>query len=203
MVKIPYREPVKHPFLGARTHNTVLVLEVMTDDGCTGVSYVAIQSARQIAAIREIVLDLEAALVGKDPCANELIFDLMWKLTVDLLHDGATNIAIALIDIALWDIKGKLAGLPLWRLLGGSRRKVRTYDSDTLWRHMGPDRLQSEGADSVAKGFDAMKLRLGAQPMAQDVARVRALREAVGPDVTILTDLLWGFRPDEAIRLSR
>ena len=202
VVFIPYDKPVKHPYLGFRTKNSVLVIELRTSAGVTGLSFVSIESHNQLAAINEIIKGLEPALKGLDPLRREFIYDRMWGLTVDILHDGASNLALAGIDIALWDIFGKQAGMPLWKLLGGFRDKVPAYAAESLWRHQDAAEVASEGRKLVEKGHRAMKLRTGGRPIEEDIERARALREAVGPDVTLMTDVLWGHRPQEAIRLS-
>ena len=199
---VPYDEPVKHAYLGERTKHALLVLRVHTSDGCVGNSYIAIENDLQIRAVEGIIRSLEPQVRGLDALRRELIYNRLWGLTVDLLHDGATNLAIAAIDIALWDICGKMARLPVWKMLGGARDKVPVYASQSLWRHQDVARIEKEGAKLVEAGHKAMKLRLGGRPMHEDVERARALRRVVGPDVTILTDALWGFRPAEALQLA-
>lgn len=199
----PLDPPIRHPFLGARTRFVSLVVLVEAGDGLTGFGYVTGESPRQMAAVGKIVEDLAERLTGEDALTRGRLYELMWNWTVDLLHEGAATLALAAIDIALWDIGAKHAGEPLWRMLGGHRRTVPAYASHSLWRHFSIDELQDAGAAIVAQGFDAMKLRLGGRPIEEDVERAVALRRAVGPDVRIMTDALWGFRADEAIRLAR
>ncbi|MEQ9815373.1 MAG: mandelate racemase/muconate lactonizing enzyme family protein [Azospirillaceae bacterium] len=203
LVATPLDPPIVHPFLGARTRFVSLVVLVHTRDGPSGFGYVTGESAVQMAAIGKIVEDLAGRLAGQDALARAFLYDRMWNWTVDLLHEGAATMALAAIDIALWDIAGKAAGLPLWRLLGGFRDTVPAYASESLWRHFSIDELQEAGAAIIARGFDAMKLRLGLRPPAEDVARAVALRQAVGPEAKIMTDALWSMRVDEAIRLAR
>lgn len=205
LVATPLDPPIVHAYLGARTRFCSLIVLVHTRGGPTGFGYMTGESPRQMAAIGRIVEDLAERLVaeGADARRHVHLYERMWNWTVDLLHEGAATLAIAAIDIALWDIKGKAAGEPLWRLLGGSRQTVPAYASETLWRHQSIAELETEGARLVAGGFDAMKLRLGNRPVAEDVERAVALRRAVGPDVKIMTDVLWAARPDEAIRLAR
>lgn len=203
LASIPLADPIPHPFLGKRTKLATLLVEVHTRDGCVGLGYVWGESLRQMAAIERIVRDLEEPLRGIDALRREFIYDRMWGLTVDLLHEGAATQALATIDIALWDICGKQAGQPLWRLLGGFRDAVPVYASDSLWRHTPLERIEADGARIVERGFRAMKLRLGGRPIAEDIERARVLRRAVGPDVSIMTDALWGFAPADAIRLAR
>jgi L-alanine-DL-glutamate epimerase-like enolase superfamily enzyme len=199
---VPYAEPIKHAYLGERTKHALLVLRVHTKDGCVGNSYVAIENDLQIHAVESIIRSLEPQVCGQDALRREFIYNRMWGLTVDLLHDGAVNLALAAIDIALWDICGKMANMPVWKMLGGARDKVPVYASQTLWRHMDVARIEKDGAELVEAGHKAMKLRLGGRPIQEDVERTRALRRVVGPDVTILTDALWGFQPSEALKLA-
>lgn len=203
LVATPLPRPIRHPFLGERTRFTSLVVLVHTSDGCVGFGYATGESPRQMAAIEHIVQELGEKLHGADALRRELLYDRMWNLTVDLLHEGAATLALAAIDIALWDICGKQAGQPLWRLLGGYRDQVPAYASHSLWRHLSIAELESEGAAIVEQGFNGMKLRLGARPIAEDVERARVLRNAIGPDALIMTDAFWGFRPSEAIELAR
>lgn len=205
LVATPLEPPIVHPFLGARTRFCSLVVLVHTKEGPSGFGYMTGESPRQMAAIRCIVEDLAERLVAEriDARRNAFIYDRMWNWTVDLLHEGAATLALATIDIALWDIKGKAAGEPLWRLLGGTRHSVPAYASESLWRHLSIAELEKAGADLVARGFDAMKLRLGNRPIEEDVARAVALRRAVGRDVKVMTDVLWAMRSEEAIRLAR
>lgn len=203
LVRTPLPESIPHPFLGARTQLASLIVLVHTKDGCTGFGYVYGESLRQMSAVERIVRDLEPALRGVDGLRREFLFNRMWNLTVDLLHEGAATLAISAIDIALWDICGKQAGQPLWRLLGGFREEVPAYASQGLWRHYTIDELETTAVKMVADGFRAMKLRLGNRPIGEDVERALVVRRAVGPDVAIMTDALWGYSPTEAIRLAR
>lgn len=203
LVSTPLPDPIRHPFLGSRTKFANLVVLLRTADGCTGFGYVTGESVRQMAAVGQIVEDLAGHLRGIDALRREFVYDRMWGLTVDLLHEGAATLALSAIDMALWDICGKQAGQPLWRLLGGFRQEVPAYASYSLWRHMTIGEIEAAGAEIVERGFKAMKLRLGGRPFAEDIERARVLRRAVGPDVAIMTDALWGFRPSDAIRLAR
>lgn len=204
LVQVPLKEPIPHPFMGARTQFATLILEVHTSDGVTGFGFSTMESLRLVKAVQEIVLALEPALKGLDPARRAFIFDRMWNLRVDLLHDGASNIALSAIDMALWDICGKQSGTPVWQMLGGYRDKVPVYASGTLWRHHDNDRLQRDAADLVARGYKAMKLRLGGtRPLKEDAVRARLVREAAGPDASLLVDALWGLTPMQGVSMAR
>ncbi len=104
------------------------------------------------------------------------------------------------IDIALWDIRGKAVGWPLYKLLGGAARKLTVYAGGIALGFQPPDALVEEVAGFVAQGFNAVKLRVGDTPQA-DIARVRAVRSAFGDALEILTDANTGYRLEDARRV--
>ncbi|MGH8813313.1 MAG: mandelate racemase/muconate lactonizing enzyme family protein [Advenella sp.] len=204
IVALPLERPIQHVYLGARTQFATLIVQVYTTDGCIGFGYASIESVPMVSAVRCIVQGLAPYMRGQDALRRESLYERMWQLTVDLLHDGAVNLALAAIDVALWDIAGKQAGMPLWKLLGGFRQAVPAYASWTLWRHMSLAELESEGCDVVAKGYRAMKLRLGgSRSLGEDIQRAKALRTAVGQDAIIMVDALWGMTVDQGLRLAQ
>jgi L-alanine-DL-glutamate epimerase-like enolase superfamily enzyme len=102
---------------------------------------------------------------------------------------GVLTIAMATLDIALWDAAGKIMGQPLYRMLGGHRDRVRAYASDGLWYSLSLAELARNAKAHVSAGYDKIKLRLGHEERpAGEVARVRAVQDAVGPDVDIMID---------------
>ncbi len=204
VVSVPLAEPIVNPFLGSRTQFATLLVQVHTSDGLVGLGYASIESVRMVKAVNEIVRDLEQLIKGTDALRRAFIYERMWRSTVDLLHDGAVNLALAAIDVALWDICGKQAGQPLWKLLGGFRDKQPVYASWTLWRHQDNDTLQSEAAMLVERGHRAMKLRLGGgRKLSEDRERAALVRKVVGPDVAILVDALWGSTATEGVAMAR
>ena len=101
---------------------------------------------------------------------------------------GITTLSHAAIDIALWDLKAKAAGVPLWQLLGGQvREQVRAYNTDIGWLSI-PDAQLVEGAQrAVADGFTGIKIKVGSS-VERDLRRLAAVRQAIGPDVTLAVD---------------
>jgi L-alanine-DL-glutamate epimerase-like enolase superfamily enzyme len=202
LVALPLDEPIKHPFMGARTQKATLIVQMNTGDGI-GLGYASVESTRMVKAIQLIIEELAVALRGMDAMRRAQVYDRMWNMTVDILHDGAANLALAALDMALWDLAGKQAGLPLWKLLGGFRARVPAYASWTLWRHHDLARLERDSADIVAKGYRGMKLRMGNRPLAEDMERARLVRRTVGDRVDIMVDALWGLSAQEGVRLAR
>jgi len=203
IVALPLEESIPHPFMGARTQKATLIVQVHTSDGCTGFGYAAIESTAFVGVVGSIVNELAVALKGQDPARRAFIYERMWSLTVDLLHEGASNLALAAIDFALWDIAGQQAGMPLWKMLGGFRDKVPAYASWTLWRHHSIDRLEKDSAAIVAQGYRAMKMRMGNRTLAEDMERARAVRRGAGPDAEIMVDALWGLSATDGVRMAR
>jgi L-alanine-DL-glutamate epimerase-like enolase superfamily enzyme len=107
--------------------------------------------------------------------------------------------ALAALDTACWDLAAQAAGLPLWRFLGAAQNRVPTYASSGLWLDRSIDELVTEARGFLAAGHRAMKMRLG-RSHDEDLARARALRAALGPDVRLLADVNQGWDVTTAIR---
>jgi D-galactarolactone cycloisomerase len=121
----------------------------------------------------------------------------VWKKIYDkqLASHGmgaGTCLAMSGIDCALWDIRGQAAGMPLYKLLGGSRRAVPAYAGGVSLGYQEPSRLIEELKSSISKGYKAVKLRVGDTPK-RDLERIRAVRKACGDDLVILTDANTGY----------
>lgn len=101
---------------------------------------------------------------------------------------GITTLALAAIDIALWDLNAKAARVPLWKLLGGQvRDKVRAYNTDIGWLSMGDEALVTGAQRAVAEGFTGIKIKVGST-VERDLRRLKSVRKAIGPDVTLAID---------------
>src|SRR6476469_9490039 len=117
---------------------------------------------------------------------------------------GLTTRAISGIDIALHDLRAKVAGLPLYKMLGGYRNRMPTYIAGGYYEEgKGLRELQQEMYDNVEMGAKAIKMKVGAVPIREDVERVKAVREAIGPDVKLLIDANCAYRYYEAIQLAK
>jgi len=172
-----------------------LVVEVETDAG-----HIGIGNAGLCPDICKNIIDskLKSLLVGEDPTNNEYLFEKMYRSTVAYGRKGAVLAAISAIDIALWDIKGLAAGLPVFKLLGGRTKEyIPTYYSRLYTRNL--DSLQAEAAQYKAEGFTGMKMRCGypltdgMEGMRKNVEMVRVVRETVGDDIDIMLEAYMGF----------
>jgi L-alanine-DL-glutamate epimerase-like enolase superfamily enzyme len=193
-----------------------IVIELRTSEGLTGIGEI---HGRPMEKIVEIIRDAFAPLlIGRDPLETEAIYNSLFQCTCTRQgarlnpssgqpHFGGgarpqIMAAIAGIDIALWDLKGKLLGQPVWRLLGGGNSIVAAYASGGYYGPEGEaaiDGLVEEMGSYAALGYPTIKMKVGGLPIAADVERLRAVRDCVGPDVSILLDANQAYDVPTAI----
>lgn len=145
-------------------------------------------------------------LIGKDPFDNAVLWDFLYNRTRDQGMKGLPICALSATDIALWDIKGKTLGLPIYKLLGGAYRdKAHVYATGLYQPQNVPsveDALVEEALGYKKDGFSAMKLKVG-YGIEEDMRFVRAVREAIGDDMVLMVDANHAYNAFEAIRLAR
>ncbi len=202
IVEVPLARPIATAIHSMRSVGCVLVT-LRTDIGATGESFVFTLNGDRIRAFDEMVRGLGSLVVGRDPHDTEGIWHHLWAEINPTGHKGVTVAALSAIDVACWDAVGRAIGLPLHKLFGACRDAVPTYASSGLWLSASLDELASEALGFVSRGFRAVKLRVGNQRIDDDVARVRAVRDAVGPEIGLLVDANQAFVPKHAIRLAR
>lgn len=196
-----YRWPRTRPItngLHTYTHSQQTFITIATDEGVTGIGL-----GRGGAIERATVEKLKPELIGEDPINVERIWHKMWIPKL-IGRRGMTTRTISALDIGLWDIRAKVAGLPLYKLLGGFRDRVPTYVAGGYYEEgKGLKELAQEMESNVAMGARAVKMKVGAVPIREDVERVKTVRDAIGPDVKLLVDANCAYRYYEAIQLAR
>lgn len=134
----------------------------------------------------------------------EALWNRMYLNTARYGRRGIMMAAISAVDIALWDILGKKAGLPIYRLLGGAKHSLIPYASAGYYQEgKGIAELQAECAGYVAMGFKAVKIKVGGAPVGEDIARVHAVREAIGPDIELGIDANNAWDYPTALKMAR
>lgn len=199
--------PIKRPFTSARgwlykTRGTCLV-EVETADGVVGWGECYGPSA---VAKSFIDTQLGARVVGRDPFDVEVIWEDLYNRIKDYGPKGMSIAAISGIDIALWDLMGKVTGKPVHKLIGGAfRTEVDAYATGMYFIDMGNLVGEAvEEAEGYARaGFKAMKMKIGLGSVARDIERVAAVRKAIGPDVKLMVDANHSLSVPTAIRMGR
>lgn len=179
---------------------------VSTDDGIEGVGEAFYFGGPAKIAAQIMGDGFGPLLVGKDPMDSGVLWDMLYNWTRDQGQKGVPISALSAIDIALWDIKGKRLGLPVYKLLGGAyRNRARVYATGLYEPQNVPsvkDVLVEEALGYVAAGFAGMKLKVG-YGIEADMRLVRALREAIGHDLYLMVDANHAYNAPEAIRLAR
>jgi L-alanine-DL-glutamate epimerase-like enolase superfamily enzyme len=187
----------------AFTFHEWLLVEVFTDDGHVGVGNAALapQLCKQV-----IDLYLKPVLTGADPWDVELLWQHMYRKTMAFGRKGTVVAAISAVDIALWDVLGKSAKLPVYRLLGGrTKPRIPVYASRLYSDE--PSKLAEEAQRYKNEGYRAMKLRFGwaandgAAGMQRNVELVRTVRETVGEEIDVMADAYMGWTLDYAKRM--
>lgn len=178
-----------------------LLVDIDTDQGVRGSSHIWGFNKAGSAALKAVVEHLSSVVLGEDPCATTRVWGKMWKALIQWGHAGIPVMGMAALDAACWDAVGKIANQPLANLLGRKLDAVPVYASG-LWLTDNFDQLQREAREFVEQGFRAMKMRAGRGQVAKDVAAVRAVREAIGPEVDLMVDFSSALPRDHAHRLA-
>jgi mandelate racemase len=200
-VVVPLARPLATR-VGAFSHWPLLLIDVTTEQDITGRSYLAPYLGRAVGALLPMVRDLGAELRGR-PAAPAASFEEARGWLALAGYQGLALAAVAGLDIALWDALAKAAGLPLARLLGGTLEPVPAYNSNGLGL-IPPAAAGDEALELLAEGgFTALKVRVGRDRAADDIAAIRRVRDAVGDGVTLVTDYNQGLALGEALERCR
>ncbi|MHA7600868.1 mandelate racemase/muconate lactonizing enzyme family protein [Alicycliphilus sp. T452] len=201
-IELPLQKPLRTAIHEIRSVATLMV-SVDTDAGLVGEGYCFCFDPNKLRAIAEFVGSLKPKLIDRDPHHVEAIWaDLLRSLNF-YGQAGIAVLAMSPLDIACWDLIGKAADRPLYQLFGACRDRVPVYASAGLWLSSSLDELQQEARDFMRQGFKAMKLRLGSPRWQDDIVRVEAVREVVGPDFALMADANQSLSAATALRLGR
>jgi L-alanine-DL-glutamate epimerase-like enolase superfamily enzyme len=205
---------------GVQSRRGALLVEIETDSGIVGIGEAGVGGGVTATVIEK---DLAPLLVGEDPLLIEYLWQKMFARTRQYGRRGLVMQAISGIDIALWDIAGKVAKLPVCRLLGACRDRVEAYASGGFYQEgKSAADLAGEAEGYRARGFRGMKMKIGRNPSTQthlrqligqaefcevepeeDLARVAAVRQALGPRAKLMVDVNCAWSPAVAIEMGR
>jgi L-alanine-DL-glutamate epimerase-like enolase superfamily enzyme len=177
-----------------------LLLTLRCSDGSEGTGYaytIGTGGSSVLALLRD---HLAPRLIGRDPLAIEAIWKDLFFHTHATAVGAITSLALACVDTALWDWRARSVGLPLWKLAGGAQAKVPVYTTEGGWLHLPPEALVEQTLAAREQGFRGAKLKVGRPHVSEDLARLEAVREAVGPGFDLMTDANQGFSRPEALR---
>jgi L-alanine-DL-glutamate epimerase-like enolase superfamily enzyme len=181
---------------GACTGRLSSLIRVSTDDGIEGIGSVYSHPDLVRMIVEQQLRDL---LIGEDPLNVEAIWDKNYRITRWYGRKGAALSALGGIDVALWDIRGKAAGKPIYQMLGAERHSVPAYASALLWKN-DPAELADEAARHLSNGFRAMKTRLG-RNYEYDLAGLQAIRNQIGPGNHLMVEGNARYSLEQAQRM--
>ncbi len=180
-----------------------LTVQLRTDDGIEGIG-VTTFGGKIMRTLKTALDEFGELIKGKDPLRTEFVTGKLRAASASCGPGGIVELAIAAIDIALWDIRGKAFGVPLAHLLGGLRDRVPAYASGALVRTTSLDKLERAAAALVEKGYQQVKAQLAVDGLsaAQEVERIRVIRNAIGPDTALMVDINQRWSVAEAISIG-
>ncbi|MDR1534555.1 MAG: mandelate racemase/muconate lactonizing enzyme family protein [Planctomycetota bacterium] len=218
--------PLERPMFDAINKNTFrkqMLVKIHTDAGLVGYGDSAFVTAGGTPRVERMVIEEEIAprLIGQDPLRIERLWQMSYTRSFQHGRGGIFFCAMGGVDIALWDILGKAAGLPLYRILGGYSNRIKAYASGGFYgEDKSTDDLVDEVKGYLARGFRAVKIKVGWNdtPMnpsglnplpykkltlREDLDRVQAVRAAIGPDIALMVDANCAWDLHTALKMGR
>lgn len=180
---------------------TICLVKITCDDGTFGWG----EGYGPAGVIKAGVEFFREMLIGRNPLETESLWQTMYLRSLDYARRGILLSALSAIDVALWDLRGKILSQPVSVLLGGRRREsVRTYASGMYFTETESlsERLSQEALGYKEQGFDAMKMKVGLN-IRRDIENVQAVRLAIGPDIDLMIDANHAYSLTEAMKLAR
>ena len=199
LFEVPLPEVLSDAKHGDHYHFELVTVTITLEDGSegTGYTYTGGKGGRAIKAMVEH--DFTEVLTGKDGTDIEGIYDFLeWHIHY-VGRGGIASFAISAVDIALWDIKCKKAGQPLWKMAGGANNTCKAYCGgiDLMFPI---EKLLGNMKSYLERGFNAVKIKIGRENLEEDLERIKAVREFVGPEVTFMVDANYSMSVEKALK---
>lgn len=200
--RVPLAEVLSDAMHGDHTHFELVTCTIRLDDGRegTGYTYTGGKGGRAIEAM--IRHDLAPYLTGCDAGDIDALYDGMQTHIHYVGRGGIASFAISAADIALWDLRGREAGEPLWKMAGGAGSTCRAYVGGIDLNYP-MEKLLASIEGHLAAGFDAVKIKVGQPRLEDDAERVAAVRGVLGPDRAFMVDANYSMSVDRAIEAAR
>ncbi|SHH84332.1 mandelate racemase/muconate lactonizing enzyme family protein [Clostridium grantii] len=196
---VPLRESLSDAKHGTHTFFELITVTVCLEDGSEGTGYTYTGGVGGRAIYDMVEYDLKPILIGKDGDKVEALWDEMnWKVHY-VARGGIASFAISAVDIALWDIRCKNANLPLWKMVGGVNDSTKAYYGG-IDLAFSQEKLLDNIKNQLAKGHTAVKIKLGKETLQEDIERVAAVRELLGPEKVFMVDANYSWSVEKAIK---
>ncbi len=197
--RLPLPTPVQAASTGVMSEFDMVMSRITDSDGASGCGYTVLFPGQGGAVASIIENGFGDILQGADPRRIEWLWRQMWRRLHYSGRGGPVTFALAAVDTALWDLRGNSLSEPLWRLLGGHDPAVRAY-AGNIDLNFPVQQLLDGATRSLEAGFKSIKMRLGKPTLREDVARVTAMRDHLGPDIELMTDANEAWRTDQAMK---
>jgi len=201
LFNVPLEEVLTDAKHGDHTHFELITTTVTLENGLegTGYTYTGGRGGRSIEAM--IKHDLQPFLMNKDGSHVEALHDAMqWHMHY-VARGGIASFAISAIDIALWDIRCKEQGQPLWKAVGGHSDRCKAYCGG-IDLNFSLEKLLHQTEGYLKKGFNGVKIKVGQPDLDKDIERVAAVRNLIGPDIAFMVDANYSMEVDRAIQAA-
>jgi len=198
LFNVPLDEVLTDAKHGDHTHFELNTVTITLENGTegTGYTYTGGRGGRAVEAL--IKHDLAPFIMGEDGTQVEALYDAMQWHVHYVARGGIASFAISAIDIALWDIRCKQAGKPLWQMAGGSSDRCKAYCGG-IDLNFSLEKLRKQTEGYLARGFNGIKIKVGQPTLHEDVERVAAIRELIGPDIAFMVDANYSMDKEQAI----
>ncbi len=179
------------------------IVRITDSDGATGTGYTYTIGTGGPSVIALLEHTLAPMLIEREADRIQEIWNAMLFRTHATAVGAITSLALAAVDTALWDLRCRRAGLPLWQMAGGARSEVPLYTTEGGWLHIDAQALVDDALEVQEKGIRGSKVKIGRPHRSEDLSRLQAVRAALGPGYEIMTDANQAFNLPEATRRAR
>ncbi|MDC7235065.1 MAG: mandelate racemase/muconate lactonizing enzyme family protein [Spirochaetales bacterium] len=202
LFRVPLAEVLTDAMHGNHSHFELITARVTLEDGTEGVGYSYTGGFGGRAVYDVVEYDLKPFLIGEDAACVESLWERMnWKIHY-VARGGIASFAVSCIDIALWDIRCKKAGQPLYKMAGGNRNWTKAYYGG-IDLNFPLDKLLSNIENQLASGHESIKIKLGQKTLDEDIERIAAVRNLIGPERDFMVDANMSWSVEKAIKATR
>ncbi|MFK7800240.1 MAG: mandelate racemase/muconate lactonizing enzyme family protein [Anaerolineae bacterium] len=200
--RLPLSSTMTDATHGEMTHFEVIMVQLQTADGQQGLGYTYTIGLGGAAIKSLIEQAIKPLLIGANARQIEKIWDEMWWKMHYIGRGGLVSFAMSAVDVALWDLIGHIDGVPLWQLLGGHSNTATPY-AGGIDLHLSQGELLEKIQGDLDHGFHAIKMKVGQPRLRDDIERIQAVRNLIGPDITLMVDANMRWSVETAVRAAR
>ncbi len=202
LFNVPLAEVLVDAKHGDHTFFQLVTVTIRTADGVEGTGYTYTGGKGGHAILAMIQHDLTPFLIGQDATLVEHLYDEMQWHVHYVARGGIASFAISAVDIALWDIRCKSQGQPLWKMAGGASDRCKAY-AGGIDLNFSLEKLLAQTQSYLERGFNAVKIKVGQPELSEDLRRARAVRDMLGPERFFMVDANYSMSVDQAITAAR